>query len=164
MRPLLLALLAALTWPLFANAGPQGHGKQVVRLSEPVIATDTFETFGAPLPASPAPVSLRAALAAHRGSNEPVVIETEVVKVCQKKGCFFIARDGEAVARVSFVDYSFFVPTDSAGKKVLLAGVLHQQELTEEQAEHLSGDLGEKGAVDAGLEFTIVASSVQIPL
>lgn len=138
----------------------------VIRLSEPVNTTATYEDFGAALPEGVSLNSLGEAISKLDDlAGQPVLIETEVQQVCQKKGCFFIARDGDAVARVRFQDYGFFIPTDSAGKTVKLAGTLERVELTAEQAAHFAGDLGqdpEAGAMP-GFEYQIMATSVRIP-
>jgi hypothetical protein len=142
-----------------------GDGAQVVRLSEPVEVTATHETFGAAMPAAVDSVALSALVANYQDyADSSVVVEARVAKVCQKKGCFFIARDGATTVRVSFKDYSFFVPTDISGREVTLAGELRQVELTKKQAEHLEADLGAAdAAVKPGPQFEIVATSVRVP-
>jgi hypothetical protein len=88
-----------------------------------------------------------------------------VAKVCQKKGCFFVAQDGDAVARVTFVDYSFFVPTDSGGKDVTIVGTFGKKELSEEKARHYASDEGSNPDAITGprSEYSIVATSVIVP-
>ncbi|MDJ0654072.1 MAG: DUF4920 domain-containing protein [Xanthomonadales bacterium] len=139
---------------------------EVVRLSEPVAETDTHEIFGSPLPESDQILQL-AELIGHsdRYLGQEVMVSTQITKVCQKKGCFFIAQDGDAMARITFKDYGFFVPTDSAGKSVMLAGVFSRQELSAEKAQHLAEDMGEtpQEPLTAGFEYAIEATSVSIP-
>ena len=65
--------------------------------------------------------------------------------------------------RVSFVDYSFFVPTDISGRRVTLVGELVRVERSDEQAEHMSEDLGSNAAVESGVVYEIVATSVRVP-
>jgi hypothetical protein len=92
-------------------------------------------------------------------------LETKISKVCQKKGCFFIAQQNEHIIRVSFKDYSFFVPTDSSGKTVILAGQLIQKKMTQKQAKHFNSDLqSNSDSIKPGVVYEIVANSVQIPL
>ena len=104
---------------------------------------------------------------ADAGAREgrPVVIETEIVEVCQKKGCFFIAQDGDSVARITFVDYSFFVPTDSGGKTVTIVGTFDRKTLSEAQARHYAEDAGGDPSKVVGprSEYAIVATSVIVP-
>ena len=135
----------------------------VIRLSEPVESTDAYETFGAPLPAADA-LTLAAVLGdAEQYADADVQITAKVKQVCQKKGCFFVAQDGPHIARVSFKDYGFFVPTDISGRTVTLHGVLKRNELSEAQAEHFSKDAGKPGAFKPGPQYEIVAVSVRVP-
>lgn len=136
-----------------------------IRLSEPVASSEAWEDFGAPLPEG-SPRDLAGLVAdAEAMTGETVLVRTEVVQVCQKKGCFFIARDGEATARVTFRDYEFFVPTDSAGKQVVLAGTFERRALSADQAAHYAEDLGEAPDADLedGFEYAIVADAVRVP-
>src|SRR6056297_414785 len=138
----------------------------VVRLSEPVNETETYEDFGAALPESETLHSLEEAISQlDELAGQSVVIEAEIQQVCQKKGCFFIARDGQTVARVRFQDYGFFIPTDSAGKTVTLAGTVTRVELSPEQAAHFAEDLGDAAPTPAMAEFEyqIMATAVRIP-
>ena len=136
----------------------------VVRLSEPVEETDTYETFGSPLPEQPVAISLGTLLDnGPQYLDQAVVVQTRVARVCQAKGCFFIAQEGAHAARVSFKDYSFFVPSDISGRTVTLAGSLIRREVTEEQAAHLNDDAGGGNAVRPGAQYEIVATSVRVP-
>jgi hypothetical protein len=95
---------------------------------------------------------------------KPFQVEARIAKVCQKKGCFFIAQQDQHILRVSFRDYGFFIPTDSSGKTVLLAGELVQKEISPEQAAHFKADLNsETDMVKPGVVYEIVAVSVKIP-
>ena len=135
----------------------------VVRLSDPVETTDAYETFGAPLPDGPAAISLDTLLEnSAEYLDRPVLIRTRVAQVCQAKGCFFIAQEGAHSTRVSFVDYSFFVPSDISGRTVTLAGSLVERELSEDQAAHLNEDAGAE-AIRPGAQLEIVATSVRVP-
>ena len=149
-----------------AQVGWANDEEGVTRLSEPVEVTDTHETFGAAIPDPLKPVALSALISNHAdyvGKN--VAIEARVSKVCQKKGCFFIAQDGATTVRVSFKDYSFFVPTNIGGRQVTLMGELKLRDVSEEQAEHYAADLGEEGAnVTPGPQFEIVATAVRVPV
>ena len=159
MNTIRFGMLVAIACCSTALAGDPG----VIRLSEPVEATDEYETFGAPLPAADA-MSLAAVIEdADRYADADVQITTRVKQVCQKKGCFFVAQDGPHIARVSFKDYGFFVPTDISGRTVTLHGVLKRKEITEAQAKHFSEDAGRPGAFKAGPQYEIVAVSVRVP-
>lgn len=139
---------------------------QTLRLSEPVSKDNNSETFGAVLNTSLSKTSItELATKPSEHIGEEFQLQTRIAKVCQKKGCFFIAQENEHVLRVSFLDYGFFLPTDSSGKTVTLAGKLVQKELSKEQADHFKADLqSEDGVVKAGTVYEIVASSVKVPL
>jgi hypothetical protein len=137
-----------------------------IRLSEPVVKDANGETFGHILNATLENVTI-AELATQSNAHlgKPFHVETKIAKVCQKKGCFFIAQENDHVFRVSFKDYGFFIPTDSGGKTVLIEGELVQKEMSEEQAAHFTADLQTKSdAIKAGPVYEIVATSVRIPL
>jgi hypothetical protein len=137
-----------------------------LRLSEPVATNATSETFGIVLNTDLPMVSLSTlAEDSKEYVGKSFQLKTKISKVCQKKGCFFIAQQNEHIIRVSFKDYSFFVPTDSSGKTVILAGQLIQKEMTQKQAEHFNADLqSNSDSIKPGVVYEIVANSVQIPL
>ena len=135
----------------------------VTRLSEPVAVTDESEIFGAPLDMDAQPTSLEALLDSPDDYLDSAVrIETRISQVCQNKGCFMIATSGKHAVRISFKDYAFFVPTDTAGKTVTLTGTLIERTLSEEQAAHFREDAG-GDSIQAGKVYEIVADSVSIP-
>ena len=144
----------------------QAQESGVVRLSEPVLQTEVYEVFGSEISEWNDALTLSEIILSKEDySSKEITVETEVAEVCAKKGCFFIARDGELTARVTFKDYSFFVPTDSQGKSVKLVGVFQVNELTEEQAKHYAEDAGEDPDTITGSqkEYSIVATSVLVP-
>ena len=80
-----------------------------VRLSEPVAKNANSETFGHVLNPALEKVTLaELATQSIQHMDKRFIVETKIAKVCQKKGCFFIAQQNEHVLRVSFKDYSFF--------------------------------------------------------
>lgn len=154
--PCLLALTIAA--PVYAA------GSEAVRLSDPIEVTDSYEAFGSPLPAHEGMLGVGELLAnSEQYQGQEVVVSTRIAKVCQKKGCFFVANEGADSVRISFKDYSFFIPTDSGGKQVILAGVFERKPLSENKAKHLAEDLGEEAPVNApAFEYSIVATGVRI--
>ncbi len=137
----------------------------VKRLSEPVEVTATHEVFGSSLPEGGTPLSLGELMSDNdKYLDQEVLVETRIAKVCQKKGCFFVAHEGASTARVTFKDYGFFIPTDSGGKDVVLLGTFSRKSISKEEAAHYSADLGEKAAaVPEKFEYSIVASAISIP-
>ncbi|MEM7280498.1 MAG: DUF4920 domain-containing protein [Pseudomonadota bacterium] len=117
---------------LFALIGQLSFAQeQTKRLSNPVKVTDEFETFGV-VQSDDSPIFSLSYLLENQTDFQDTtfVLSTKVGQVCQKKGCFFIAYDGEHSVRVSFKDYSFFVPTDIGGKQVRLQGSLIKREIS----------------------------------
>lgn len=164
MNNLLIPLFAVLF--LLPGLASADSGESVVRLSEPVEATDAYEVFGAKIGEMGDVKRLSEIMDNdERFLGEQVFVEANVAKVCRKKGCFFVAQDGERMARVTFVDYSFFVPTDSGGKDVTIVGTLSKKTLSEEQARHYVEDEGGDPDRVSGprSEYSIVATSVVIP-
>ena len=145
-----------------ALATPVGAETTVIRLSEPVASTADYDDYGSALPAEPAAQPLASVLAANPASGSKVVVTARIAEVCQKKGCFLIAQDGAAVARVEFADYSFFVPTDSAARTVTIAATIETQELSAERAAHLDADAGKPGLNQPGKETLLIAHAVRI--
>ena len=164
MKSVLLALAVLLAMSTSPAVRPADEN-EVLRLSEPVAVTETHEIFGAPLPENGLPVELGDLLensAQYEGKD--VLLTTRIAKVCQEKGCFFVAQHGADSVRVTFRDYGFFIPTDSGGKTVTLAGTFSRRSLSKEQAAHLAEDLGEAPPkTPPAFEYTIVATSVSIP-
>lgn len=149
---------------LVACAALQAAESEVVRLSEPVDSGASYETFGARVPESGAALTLGELIANsedHLGNE--VMVNTRIARVCQKKGCFFVAQEGAVSARITFRDYGFFIPTDSGGRDVTLVGILSRKPLSVEEAQHYARDLGEAEPVDApAFEYAIVATAVKI--
>ena len=159
-----LSYVLLLCLQLPAAAG--GTDREVVRLSEPVVVTSEHETFGTPLPEAAEVLNLSQLLATPDDFlGRSVQVDTRIARVCQKKGCFFIAQDGKSAVRVSFKDYGFFIPTDAGGKRVRLAGVLQRQSVTAGEARHMNDDLGasESETLASGPTFAIVATAVRVP-
>lgn len=155
---LLLGTLIGITCTFSSYAEP-------LRLSEPVTQDAQSETFGVKLDNSLPKLSMSSLVTDSPSHlDKPFQVETRIAKVCQKKGCFFIAQQDQHILRVSFSDYGFFIPTDSSDKTVTLAGVLVQKKISPQQAAHFEADLKSKTSVlKPGLVYEIVADSVKIP-
>jgi len=66
-----------------------------------------------------------------------------IEECCQKKGCWMKVDMGEGkTMRVSFKDYAFFVPMNSAGKEVIMEGVATMEETSVEALRHFAEDAG----------------------
>lgn len=70
------------------------------------------------------------------------LIEAQVDKVCQQKGCWMTLKSKTSDLRITFKDYSFFVPLTLSGKTVLVEGILNAKKLTLAQTKHYVEDEG----------------------
>ncbi len=160
-RPSVCALMVSL-WSAVVTSDVLG---EVLRLSEPVEVTETYEVFGVPMSGDAPSLPLSDVVARNdEFEGEIVRVTAEVKQVCEKKGCFFIASDGADWARITFADYAFFIPTDSAGRQATLIGTFSRRQLSAEQAAHYASDLGELAPDSTwpSYEYGIVATSVKL--
>ncbi len=126
-------------------------------------------TYGQPL--VPAQVTPLPALldGAADWKGRTVTLEGVVRKACTRKGCWMEVADGTKEGtpgcRITFKDYGFFVPTDSAGARARAQGTVEVDTLSATAVRHYE----EEGAVFAGKradgtapEVRIVATGVQL--
>ncbi len=138
---------------------------EVIRLSEPIQETETVEVFGSSIELEALNPMTLSQIVEGENKTSLITLKTTVSEVCNKKGCFFIAQDGDYTARITFKDYSFFIPTDSKGKEVVLVGDFSIETLSEEQAKHYAEDAGKDSESITGeqKEYSVVATSVVVP-
>jgi hypothetical protein len=148
----LLALTACNTRPKLAAVTTMPDGKKV---------------FGQPL-AQAAPIKVAALLARPEVAG-PVTVEGSVRKACTRKGCWMelaeSPAEGTPGCRVTFKNYGFFVPTDSAGSHARVQGQVEVETLPASSVRHYE----EEGAVFAGKqpdgtarEVRLVATGVEL--
>ena len=72
-------------------------------------------------------------------------LEAKVTDVCQMKGCWMKLDIGnEKEIMVNFKDYSFFVPKNIIGKKVVVSGDAFKRNILVDELKHYARDRGEK--------------------
>ncbi|MDW3208221.1 MAG: DUF4920 domain-containing protein [Reichenbachiella sp.] len=98
-----------------------------------------------------------------------IVLSGTIEKTCAVKGCWMQLRTGEKNnLRVTFKDYSFFVPKSGAeGNKAVINGFCVKQETSVEELRHYAKDAGESDEAIAlitepKMEYNFVASGVII--
>lgn len=98
------------------------------------------------------------------GQELNVRVSGTIEKVCQKKGCWMVVKDGDVEARVVMKDHAFTVPVDSKGKPAQVEGTLKVRVFTEAQAKHLAEDGGEDPSKVSGdkKELQLTATAVEI--
>lgn len=139
--------------------------KDYIQLSDPVEQTDEYQVFGSSFNKNLPNIALNDLVnKSAEFDNKTVTTEGTINKVCQKKGCFFILQSGGEMARISFKDYSFFVPTNTTGAKVKLNGTFSVKTISEEDAKHYAEDAGSNPDAITGpqKEYALVATSVVI--
>lgn len=127
-------------------------------------ATVCAGDYGAPMPAEGTPLPLGAAIEqAEDAGRYEGKIRGRITQVCRRKGCFMVLADDRHAARVTFKDYGFFVPTDTAPGMTTVFGELTARPLTPEEANHYAADAGRPGEATAAVrEYSIIATAVHI--
>jgi hypothetical protein len=127
------------------------------------------KAFGAPISSGPV-LSLADVLAApERFRDQAITVEGHVRSACTRRGCWMeVAQSADPKlpgCRVTFKDYGFFVPTDSAGAQAKVQGTFGVNTLPPERVAHLESEGGQflhknpDGSVD---ELRLVASGVEL--
>jgi hypothetical protein len=159
-KSLLLSIFVLFTATVMAQ-----DANEVVQLSKPVQVTDSFEVYGDQMDVTKQKnaLSLKNAISQNKFEQEQV-FTASITQVCQKKGCFFIASDGDVTARVTFKDYGFFIPTNTSGLPAVFTGILTEKTLTVDEAKHYAEDAGNDPdeVTDPQKEYSVVASSILI--
>src|SRR5215475_8941921 len=144
MRRLLVALIAA-SAPVALAHDEKGecHHESQAQASTASSRLKPGEVVrrGEPLPKDRKPVPLAKVLAAPK-DGQLVLVEGIIRRACQQAGCWMelAPTGGGDGVRVTFKDYGFFVPTDSAGAQARVAGTLQISTLTAEQIAHLKSE------------------------
>lgn len=151
-----LAMLAALGCK---QDEPQS-GAQAEAAGDP-----SAEHFGAPFEGAE-PVQL-AALLEKPDDFEGRLLATggEVKRACSRKGCWMELSDGNARCRVTFKDYGFFVPTDSAGAHAKLEAQVEVKRIAAARVRHLEAEgatFSNKKADGSAFETRLVATGVRL--
>jgi len=85
--------------------------------------------------------ALYASLTATGGFEGKVMVE--IKEVCKSKGCWMIVKlPNDEEMRVTFKDYKFFVPTNSAGFVAVIEGKATRKSTSMETLRHYAEDAG----------------------
>lgn len=99
-------------------------------------------------------------------AGKTVLVEAKVRKACERKGCWMeLASDDKGPGvRVTFKDYGFFVPLDSAGSRARVEGLVKVAELSEGNAKHYEseGAIVPRGKDGKPREVQLVATGVEL--
>jgi hypothetical protein len=100
--------------------------------------------------------------------GQEISVQGKVRRACERKGCWMeLTPDGKGNGpgvRVTFKDYGFFVPLDSAGRTATVEGKVIVAELSEERAKHYEseGATVPRGADGKPREVQLIASGVEL--
>ncbi len=98
--------------------------------------------------------------------GKEVSLKATVRRACTKKGCWMELSSSEkgAGVRVTFKDYGFFVPLDSAGRTATVEGTVKVAELSEERAKHYESEGATVARSKDGKarEVQLVATAVEL--
>jgi hypothetical protein len=137
--------------------------------AKPGAASAAPQIYGAPLQPDK-PVELAALLANPESFRDrAITVAGQVRKACSRKGCWMelagSTAEGTPGCRVTFKDYGFFVPTDSAGSRARVQGTVVVDTLPAATVRHYE----EEGAVfpnkksdGTAPEVRLVASGVEL--
>ena len=99
---------------------------------------------------------------------ENVAVKGKVVKVCDKKGCWFtVETDNNEKFFVKMKDYAFFVPTALEGKTIVLEGNAETKVTSVDEQKHYAEDAKKSQAeIDAITkpqeEIRFMASGIKV--
>lgn len=98
-------------------------------------------------------------------AGQTVTTEGKVQRACSRKGCWMEIGEGQDACRVTFKDYAFFVPTDSAGAYAKIQGHLDTREVEPAAVEHLESEgarFRNKKSDGSATEVRLIASAVEL--
>lgn len=95
-----------------------------------------------------------------------VITTGTVRRACSRKGCWMELAQGEDPGcRVTFKDYGFFVPKDSAGAQARVQGRIETQEIPPGRVRHLEAEGAQfvaKKPDGSATEVTLIATAVEL--
>ena len=135
----------------------------------PAAPAPARKTFGAPLGASPVVALADVLKSPDKFADQSVLVEGDVRRACTRKGCWMeLSEAADAAApgcRVTFKDYGFFVPTDSAGSKARVEARVESKLVKPELVAHLESEgarFAQKETDGSAREVRLVASGVEL--
>jgi hypothetical protein len=136
---MIIALLLSTTLSISAHACAE-HAAAKAPAAR-ALASAEGKSYGKGITLQQEPISLKEALAKKEElKDKEILVKAKVDTVCQAKGCWLTLKEGKTEVRVTFADYSFFVPKDSAAKTAVMQGKLFDKEITAAEARHYAQD------------------------
>lgn len=127
------------------------------------------QKFGEPLGQSPTAALADVLTSPDKFAGQRVTVEGAVRAACTRKGCWMELSESPDAAspgcRVTFKDYGFFVPTDSAGSKARVEAQVETKQIKPEMVAHLESEgakFADKAADGSAREVRLVATGVEM--
>ena len=100
-------------------------------------------------------------------ADQTILVKGKVIKICQKKGCWMTLQSGGKVLRITFKDYSFFVPPNIQNRSALVQGKLIKKSTSQAQRRHFLEDAGASAGeiakvIGSRVEWSFVATGVTL--
>lgn len=102
-------------------------------------------------------------------ASRTVTVEAKVRRNCTHRGCWMeLAQSldpAQPGCRVTFKDYGFFVPLDSAGSTAKVQGLVEVTQVSSREVAHMEGEgahFASKAADGSAREVRLVASGVEL--
>jgi len=140
-----LALLLILPFLLFACKSENKSDKALEAETETVDQSIAYASFGAEITDENV-LSKTEIIETYNNLKEGdtafVKFKTQVIEVCQAKGCWMRLDLDENEAMVRFKDYGFFMPKNIADREVIVNGKAYVSEMSIEDQRHYAEDAG----------------------
>jgi hypothetical protein len=127
------------------------------------------QSFGEKLGNSPVVALADVLKAPDKYADKSVLVEGEVRRACTRKGCWMELGEGQDAAapgcRVTFKDYGFFVPLDSAGSKARVEAKVESKVIKPATVTHLEEEgakFADKAPDGSAREVRLVATGVEL--
>ncbi len=162
---LALALAACSREPEIAEPGAMSSAKP---LALPA-GDGARKLFGSALGSSPRAELSEVLASPDKFKDQTVTVEGNVRSACTRKGCWMeLTQTADAASpgcRVTFKDYGFFVPTDSAGSRARVEASVETKTIKPSMVAHLEEEgakFADKAANGAATEVRLVATGVEM--
>lgn len=128
------------------------------------------ERFGAPITGTRKAEAVAAVLGSpEQFQGRPLLVEGHVRRACSRRGCWMELAEGADPklpgCRVTFKDYGFFVPTDSAGASARVEAQLELATVSPANVDHLEregGSFANKASDGSAREVRLIATGVEL--
>ena len=142
---------------------------EAVSTDPPAANAADHRRFGSPI-APGAAVALSTVLGKpDEFQNQSVIVEAKVRRNCTRRGCWMELSDGMGNdapgCRVTFKDYGFFVPLDSAGSSARVQGTVQVRLVPEQEVAHLESEgakFASKQTDGTAREVRMIATGVEL--